>query len=280
MLYDARDYCKVRTPDGKVGYMLKEYLTIEGNLPGEEPPAPTPAPDMTRANALARGINPNKPMVALTFDDGPLPASLRVVNALNVNGARGTFFVLGGNIAGNEEVLKQIAQGGHEIGSHSWSHPDLTGISESAVMSQMTRTMDKVFEVTGQTVRLMRPPYGTTDRLSRRPLTQLGLPAILWGIDSLDWQTRSAKSTVKTILNKANDGAIILCHDIWDSTGEAMETVVPELIRRGFQLVTVSEMMSFRAEPIKPGWEYSRFDRANLDPGLLPGAAGEQPGNP
>ncbi|HSK67706.1 MAG TPA: polysaccharide deacetylase family protein [Candidatus Limnocylindria bacterium] len=280
VLYDGDTFCRVRTPDGKEGYMMKEFLSFEGALPGAEPPAPTPAPDLSRRQALARGIDPDKPMLALTFDDGPQPESLRVLNALNAHGARATFFILGRNIEGNEYVLAKIAEGGHELATHSWSHPNLTEISESAVRSQMTRTMDKILEVTGQQVRLMRPPYGAADRLSRRVLADLGLPVILWGVDSLDWKTRSARATAKTILKEARDGAIILCHDIWASTGEAMEAVVPELIRRGFQLVTVSEMMSFRDEPLRPGWEYSHFDRARLDPGLALQDEGAQPGSP
>lgn len=272
VLADGEVFCRVKTPDGKEGYMMKEFLEFSDGLPPREEPDPGPAPaaDPVRQSALDRGIDPYRPMLALTFDDGPHPDSLLVLEALEAHGARGTFFVLGKNIQGNEEILRRIAQGGHQIGAHSWSHPNLREISQSAVKSQMTRTMDKIMEITGQQVSMMRPPYGALNRLSRNTIAKLGLPAILWSVDSLDWKTRSASRTIDTILSQAKNGAIILCHDVWDSTGRAMQTVVPALIEKGYQLVTVAEMMSFRNEPLKPGWEYSYLDIAKIAPGLTP----------
>ncbi|NLW21413.1 MAG: polysaccharide deacetylase family protein [Clostridiales bacterium] len=266
---DGEVFCKVTTQDGKEGYMMKEYLTFEQGLPPMEA-LPEPTPDLTREQALARGIDPNKPMIALTFDDGPQPESLVVLEALNAHGAKGTFFVLGKNIAGNEEILRKIAEGGHQIASHSWSHPNFREISESAVLSQMERSMEKILEITGQRVTMMRPPYGATNRISRRPMVQLDLPIILWSVDSLDWKTRSASATVDSILNQAANGAIVLCHDVWNTTGEAMKDVVPALIAKGYQLVTVAEMMSFRKEPLKPGWEYKHLDPKNIEAGITP----------
>lgn len=116
----------------------------------------------------------------------------------------------------------------------------------------------------------MRPPYGANNRLSRRVLKNMGLPIILWSVDSLDWKTRSTSATVKNILAQAEDGAIVLCHDVWNTTGRAMEEVIPKLIEKGFQLVTVSEMMSFRQEPMNAGTEYNRLDRSKVEPGLTP----------
>jgi peptidoglycan/xylan/chitin deacetylase (PgdA/CDA1 family) len=272
VLADGEVFCRVKAPDSKEGYMMKEYLRFENGLPPIQPSdsEPIAARDLVRKNALERGIDPSKPMLALTFDDGPQRQSLRVLQALNQNGARATFFILGKNIAGNEDIIRQIAKGGHELAVHSWSHPNFTRISESAVRSQVTRTMDKIHEITGQTPRLVRTPYGASNRVSRRPLTELGLPLILWSVDSLDWKTLNAAKTIATIKEKAANGAIILCHDIWDSTGQAMEIVLPELIGMGYQLVTVSEMMSFREELLKPGWEYGFLDVKKIEPGLTP----------
>lgn len=272
LLADGEVFCKVRTKDGKEGYMMKEFLQAENGLPPMEviTPAPEPTPDPSREQALARGIDPNKPMIALTFDDGPQPDSLLVLEALNKHGARGTFFIQGMNIAGNEEILQKIVGGGHQIGSHSWSHPNFREVSESTVRSQMERTANKVKEVTGVEMTIMRPPYGANNRLSRRVLKNMGLPIILWSVDSLDWKTRSTSATVKNILAQAEDGAIVLCHDVWNTTGRAMEEVIPKLIEKGFQLVTVSEMMSFRQEPMNAGTEYNRLDRSKVEPGLTP----------
>lgn len=272
VLYDGEEFCKVKTPDGKEGYMMKEYLDFENGLPPKEvaTPSPAPTPDPTRQNALLRGIDPNKPMLALTFDDGPQPGSERVLDALKANGARATFFVLGKNIEGNEATLKRMVDEGHQVGAHSWSHPNFREVSESVVRSQMTRTMDKVEELTGYKVTMMRPPYGALNRLSRRQMTDLGLPVILWSLDSLDWQHKSTSKTISTIKSKAENGAIVLCHDVWDTTGAAMETLIPDLIAQGYQLVTVAEMMSFRNAPLNAGTEYSFLDIAKIEPGLTP----------
>lgn len=272
VLADGDVYCRVLAPDLREGYMMKEYLVFENGLPPMEviTPSPAPTPDMTRTQALSRGIDPAKPMLALTFDDGPAPGTGRVLDALNLYGARGTFFILGKNIEGNEEIIKRAALGGHQLAAHSWSHPNFNDISDSAITSQMQRTMDKIFELTGQQVTMVRTPFGASNRVSRRPLAKMGLPLILWSVDSLDWSTRSVSKTIRAIRKGAENGAIILCHDVWDSTGQAMETIVPELISKGYQLVTVAEMMSFRDEPLKPGWEYSFLDISRIEPGLTP----------
>ncbi len=266
-LADGERYCRVRTPDGKEGYMMKEFLTFTGGLPPMEDPAALPEPAglaaslaKVREAALARGVDPTKPMLALTFDDGPSPVTPEILDTLKAHGARATFFILGKNIAGQEAILKRTAEEGHELANHSWSHPHLTKISDSAVRSQITRTSDKIQEVTGQTVITMRPPFGALNRLSRRVIADMDLPVILWGIDTLDWKTKSASKTVSAMMQGAGNGVIILCHDTWPSTAKAMETAVPQLVAKGFQLVTVSEMMSFREEPIKAGWEYSHLD--------------------
>ena len=264
LLADGETYCKVRTPDGKEGYMMKSFLSITGGLPPLEAPAPTPPPDRTRELAIARGIDPNRPMVALTFDDGPSPVTPEILDVLKKHGARATFFILGKNIAGNEAILKRTAEEGHQLGTHSWSHPHLDELSSSAVRSQMTRTMDKITELTGQTVTMMRPPFGSMGRLTRRVITELELPVILWKIDTLDWKTKSASKTSQALVRGAENGVIMLCHDTLQTTAQALETALPELIAKGYQLVTVAEMMSFREEPLKPGWEYSHLDPAKI----------------
>lgn len=280
LLADGDEFVKVQTPDGLKGYMMKEFLEIKNGLPPREvvTPTPAPTPDPARQQALERGIDPNKPMIALTFDDGPMPESEKVLDALQKYGARATFFILGKNIAGNEAVLKRMVEEGHQVGAHSWSHPNFTEISQSAVMSQMTRTMGKVKEITGYDITMMRPPYGALHRISRRPMIELGLPVILWSIDSLDWKTRSASNTVNQILSQAKNGAIVLCHDVWESTGAAMDSLIPQLMEKGYQFVTVAEMMSFRNEPLKPGNEYGFLDIGKIEPGLTPAQPETTPG--
>ena len=160
VLADGEVFCRVKAPDGKEGYMMKEFLRFENGLPPVQAydSSPLDARDLIRQSALKRGVDPNKPMLALTFDDGPQRQTLRVLNALKQNGARATFFVLGKNIAGNEDILRQLAEGGHELAVHSWSHPNFTKISESAVRSQVTRTMDKILKSPGRKCTWCAPP--------------------------------------------------------------------------------------------------------------------------
>lgn len=271
LLADSDDYAKVKTPDGKIGYMMKKYLDIKNGFPQEEAPRAqatnSPYAEIRKA-ALARGIDPYKPMLALTFDDGPMPDSKLVLDALKAHNARATFFVLGKNIEGHESILRRMADEGHQIGSHSWSHPHLEKLSASSVRSQMTRTMDKIEEITGQKVTMMRPPYGSTNRNARKVIEGLGLPIILWTVDSKDWASRNSEAVINVISSQAENGAIILCHDVWASTGKAMETLIPSLMEKGFQLVTVAELMSFRNEAIKPGLVYTFLDVSKIEQGI------------
>ncbi len=271
VLADGEGFCRVRTPDGLEGYMMKEFLAFYNGLPpadkaaeAEDDPEPPDEAHEAREAALARGVDPTRPMLALTFDDGPSPATEAILDQLKIHGAKATFFILGQNIAGNEAIMKRAAEEGHQLASHSWSHPNLDDLSSSAVRSQMTRTMNKVEEITGQSVFMMRPPYGTSNRLTRRVMSELGLPVILWGVDSLDWKTRSASKISRAITKGAGNGVIILCHDTLQSTGWALETALPELAAQGYQLVTVAEMMSFRDEEPKAGWEYNRLDPSRI----------------
>ncbi|NLW20382.1 MAG: polysaccharide deacetylase family protein [Clostridiales bacterium] len=280
LLAQSGDFLKVRTGDGREGYMMTKFLNTPDGLPPlkehELPGAPVDLVALlqqTRAAALARGINPQQPMLALTFDDGPQPETLETLAALSNHGARATFFILGKNIAGHEDILRQVAEDGHELAVHAWHHSDFTKISQSAVGRQISRTQDKILELTGQQASLVRPPYGAINRLVRQPITGLGLPIILWNVDSLDWKTRSASSTASTLLQKAAPGAIVLMHDVWKSTAQALETALPKLMAQGYQLVTVSELMSFRAEALVAGREYSHLAADSMDPALMAQAA-------
>lgn len=264
ILEDGEVFCKVKMSDGRIGYMMKEFIEASNGFPPEEQPPikdqPSQEQAAIRAAAMARGIDPTKPMVALTFDDGPLKHSSNVLKALDAHGAKATFFVIGKNIEEFSNTLKRISDSGHQLAVHAWSHPKYTDISDSAIRSQIQRTADKIFEVTGQKATMMRTTYGHADRRVRRVIAEMGMPIILWRVDSKDWAHRSARRTTNTILGEVKNGDIVLCHDIWESTGQAMETVVPSLIQRGFQLVTVEELLSFRAEPLVPGREYSFLD--------------------
>lgn len=208
-------------------------------------------------NMPLRTIDPHRPMVALTFDDGPSPQNTpRILDALDKNDAKGTFFILGTEAERNPELLRRMVSDGHEIGNHSYNHKDLTKLSDEELAYQIYHTQQTVSDATGQAPGLIRPPYGffNVDVLERIPF-----PFILWSMDTLDWKNRDSKIVSDYILETVVDGDVILLHDLYDSTAAAVERVVPELIRRGYQLVTVSELAQYRDTELHPQTVYARF---------------------
>lgn len=205
-----------------------------------------------------RILDPNKPMIALTFDDGPSYESTKIiVDTLKENNANATFFVLGEHIeegqTKNREILKESYENGNEIESHTYDHKQLTLLSEEQIKKEASTTSDLIKEVTGKAPTMLRPPYGASNDTVEKVLQY---PLILWSVDTLDWKTRNTDSTVQAVLNGAKDGAVILMHDIHMTTALAVQKVVPELVSRGYQLVTVSELAQAKGITLENGKRY------------------------
>ena len=192
---------------------------------------------------FGRTIDPNKPMIALTFDDGPSTRTHEIVDCLEANHAVATFFVLGSNAQYYKELLKREDSLGIEIGNHTWNHPYLSRLGAEGVIEQISSTNAVVREATGHDCTVMRPPYGAHSDVSD---ANVGTPVILWSIDTRDWEHRSTQKTINNVLGSVRDGDIILMHDIHPSTVDAALYLIPELQRRGYQLVTVSELAEYR----------------------------------
>ena len=193
-------------------------------------------------------------MLALTFDDGPHASYTNsILNTLEAYGAKATFFVLGGQAAANPAPLQRAAAMGCEIGSHTYSHPNLSASSAATVSREITRTNQTVQNIIGKKPTLLRPPYGNFNATVR---SYAGVPLILWNVDTLDWKTKDAMKVSAHILSHAADGNIILMHDIYASTAEAVRMAVPELVRRGFKLVTVSELAAAKGYTLSNGSAY------------------------
>lgn len=208
-------------------------------------------------------IDPNQPMIALTFDDGPSYESTKIVlDTLKKYNAKATFFVLGEHITKNQtknrEILKQSYEYGNEIASHTYDHKDLTKLTMSEVQSEVTKTSELLKEVTGEEPKLLRPPFGA---INDTVANNLPYPLILWSVDTLDWQTRNTDLDVKAVLDNARDGAVILMHDIHMPTAKAVEIVVPELVKRGYQLVTVSELAQAKGITLENGKRYGSMHK-------------------
>lgn len=227
--------------------------------------APLMQVDSEQINSKIRKIDPTKPMIALTFDDGPSEHTLRILRVLAKYDARATFCVQGYNVETYPEIVKMAVAYGNEIASHTWSHPNLTEISSSRIRSQLQRTNDIVAQVAdGYQIKVLRPPYGATNKTARNICAEMDMIIAHWQIDTLDWEHRNANKTYKNIVNQAKPGAIVLCHDIYENTAIAAEKAIPELIEKGYQLVTVSELMSFHKDGAKPGTVYSHLDPKNI----------------
>lgn len=200
------------------------------------------------------GIDPNKPMVALTFDDGPFTSvTTRILNVLEKNDSRATFFVVGNRVNTYKSCVERAYGMGCEIANHSYSHQTLTVVNVSTMKSQIDKTNEAVKKITGEAPVLVRAPGGSTNSTV---LSNIKMPFISWSVDTLDWKSRNATSVVSVIKKNVKDGSIVLMHDLYSSTASATETIVPWLIDEGYQIVTVSEMMACRGYDLKAGKIY------------------------
>ena len=209
--------------------------------------------------AQTTDIDPARPMIALTFDDGPRAAvTNRILDCLQQYGGRATFFMVGSNVDGNAAAVQRMAAQGCEVGNHTYNHKYISKIGQSGIISQVGDTNQKIAAICGISPVVMRPPGGYIDGASLAVLGTMGMPAIMWSIDTRDWQHRNPQKTINNVLSQVRDGDVILMHDIYSTTADAAVVLIPELTARGFQLVTVSELASFRGG-IAPGHKYSQF---------------------
>lgn len=228
--------------------------------------------DAVRASITAKGagipkepaaprtsIDPSKPMIALTFDDGPRTSVTgRILDSLKASGAKATFFMVGSNVNANQGVIKRMAAQGFEVGNHTHDHKYLTKLSADQIVNQVGSANRKSQAACGISPVLVRPPGGFIDARSLSVLGNMGMPAIMWSIDTRDWQHRNAQKTIDIVLRQVKDGDIILMHDIYSTSADAAAVLIPELTARGYQLVTVSELASYRGG-IAQGHRYSQF---------------------
>ncbi|RSN46729.1 polysaccharide deacetylase family protein [Actinomadura sp. WAC 06369] len=191
--------------------------------------------------------------VALTFDDGPGPHTATLLDTLRRAGARATFFVQGIHVPEHPAVVRRMVAEGHEIGNHTWNHPNLTTLSRDGVREQIRRTQDAVRDAAGVAPAMMRPPYRAVDAAVAEAA---GLPVVLWSVDPQDWRRADVARKVKTGLRDSGRGDIVLYHDVHASTVQAMPQIVDGLQKRGFTLVTVSEL--FGEGRLKAGEVYTR----------------------
>jgi peptidoglycan/xylan/chitin deacetylase (PgdA/CDA1 family) len=237
------------------------YILPDGNA---VPPATEPEQKPGSASNAAGGsaaasapIDPNLPMVALTFDDGPSAATARILTLLEENGGRATFCVVGNRVEKYADTIRQATAQGCQVIGHSWDHKDLTKLPADSVWAELGNTADIIEAANGIRPTMFRPPYGASNDAVRTISKELGFALITWNVDTLDWKTKNADKVYAAVMKDVSDGSIILCHDLYDTTADAMERVIPELIAQGYQLVTVEELLSFSQNAVEPGNVYT-----------------------
>lgn len=184
--------------------------------------------------------------VALSFDDGPGYYTPQILDVLKDNNIKATFFVIGQNIDSNIDFLKRAYKEGHEIGNHTFTHPDLSSLSYDAQMDEIKKTNDKIKSIIPEAnIKFLRPPYGNYNEDTKNILNQLGLKLMLWNVDTRDWSGKSSNEIVSGALENLQDGAIILMHDGVANSGETAKAL-PEIIRQiknqNFSLVKISQI--------------------------------------
>ena len=208
-----------------------------------------------------RLIDPDKPMVALTFDDGPHPTNTpQLLNLLQHYDGAATFFMQGMRVEKYPETTLMVINSASEAASHSYNHPKLTKLKGDNLLFQLNRTTELVQELTGWqvTIKHFRPPYGASNALVKE---NSAYPLILWGIDTMDWKTLDPVQTVDNTMASVKDGAIVLMHDIHAETVTAVEALLPKLIEAGYQLVSVDEMLNAKGVEAYNGQRvYSAYD--------------------
>ena len=213
-----------------------------------------------------------RPMLALTFDDGPGQYTDELLDCLEQNNAHATFFMLGQNVSAYPDAPKRMLELGCEVGSHSWDHTQLTTIDLDAVAKQFSDTDDALIQACGQGASVARAPYGDGNSDIYNTVNK---PFFMWSLDTEDWKLLDADADYSAVMNgDLTDGTIILMHDIHEPSVKcATEKLIPALIDQGYKLVTVSELAEAKDVTLQSA-SYSDFWDSSLQAGRVAGYAG------
>jgi len=252
----------------KMRYFLGPFLAFFGmvSLAAAEDtsgasPSPSPSAEASpeAANAANKpatwfSVNVEGPYIAMTFDDGPSPETTpRLLDILKQRNIKATFFMIGQNAERNPAIVKRILAEGHEIGNHSWTHPQLSKLSDDRVTEEINKTQNAIKDASGYTPVILRPPYGAiTARQKEWIEKQFDLSVIIWSVDPFDWKRPGASVIEQRILAGARPGAIVLSHDIHKQTVDAMPATLDALAAKGFKFVTVSQLIAMNKPKSSP----------------------------
>ncbi|OUP20258.1 hypothetical protein B5F29_06240 [Lachnoclostridium sp. An196] len=216
-------------------------LLAAGALSGtEEEPGPV-LPAGTSSAEMTGAWESEKKKIALTFDDGPHPVyTEQVLQVLDQGNIPATFFLLGQNIEEHQDLVKEIDAKGHLIGNHTYHHVQVTSLPLDQACEEIQKTSDLIESLTGKGTEYVRPPFGTwSEGLEDR----LNLIPVMWTIDTLDWTTENVDEIVCRVTEQAEENGIILMHDGYESTVQALERFIPLLEAEGYEFVTVDQVI-------------------------------------
>lgn len=202
---------------------------------------------------INRKIDKSKKMIALTFDDGPNYNTSKVIDVLNKYDIKATFFVLGSRAINNKDILKKMADSGMEIGNHTYNHLLLTKYDENKIRSEIDDTSEVIYSATKKRPKLLRPSYGSVNNKIKKVAN---MPIIIWDIDTLDWKYHNSKRITSRVVNKVRDGDIILMHDIYSASLNALSNIIPILQGNGYEFVTIDELFYYKGISLENGKVY------------------------
>jgi peptidoglycan/xylan/chitin deacetylase (PgdA/CDA1 family) len=210
----------------------------------------TPAPALAQPTAKEVDCTQVK-CVALTFDDGPGKYAGTLLDTLKKYDAKATFFLEGQYVKSRPSYVKRMVKEGHEIGNHSYKHPDFTKMTATAIRSEVQKTNDEIKKAAGVEPKLLRPPYGLSGVLTSEVAAEYGMPIILWTGGSRDWESKNEEAIKKQTLAVAKGNSIVLMHDWVKQTVDAMPSIIKTLQKNGYHLVKVTDII--KHENLKPG---------------------------
>ena len=209
------------------------------NIP--KPPEPKPEPAPAPAAPTPAPTTGNK-VIALTFDDGPGPYTAHLLDILDQYGARATFFLIGSKVSGQASVVRSIQARGHQLGNHSWSHPELPKLSVDQIAGEIDRTNEAIRQATGVKPSILRPPYGAVNGVVLEQLRLRNMSSILWSVDTRDWADRNSQIVCSRAVAGARPGAVILMHDIHQTSVNAVPCILSSLKQQGYSFVTIQRL--------------------------------------
>jgi peptidoglycan-N-acetylglucosamine deacetylase len=209
-------------------------------------PSTMPSVPPAGARLSYSSVNITQPVVAMTFDDGPHPSlTPKLLDILKERNIKCTFFLIGQNVKAYPQIVRRIIAEGHEIGAHTYTHCSLTSRSDAQIRSELQRSEDVLMAAANYRPQLVRPPYGAINtRIKQLMFSEFGYSTIMWSVDPQDWRRPGVSVVTSRLVSGARPGSIMLAHDIHPPTIQAMPAMFDQLLAKGYQFVTVSQLMN------------------------------------